>query len=126
MSAAWEVNFLEFLQVILNEMASDTELDLGDENDEQPKLRCIFPVIRGGEIGLAMEITVEHLKTDSSQLQLYCMIFDSIPPASLPEMEKIIMRLNEFITLGNFGIYYRSRQVFFNHAYKPILMRMGF
>jgi hypothetical protein len=27
------------------------------------------------------------------------------------------MRLNEFITLGHFGIYYRSRQIFFNHAY---------
>ncbi len=117
MTEQWEANFLEFLQVMLNELASDTQLDLGDENDDQPKLRCIFPVLRGGQVDLAMEITVEHLKAGSSQLQLYCLIFDSIPRASIPEVEKIIMRLNEFITLGNFGVYYRSRQVFFNHAY---------
>ena len=98
-------------------MASDTQLDLGDENDDQPRLRCIFPVLRDGTVDLPMEITVEHLKAGSSQLQLYALIFDSIPQASIPEVEKIIMRLNEFITLGNFGIYYRSRQIFFNHAY---------
>ncbi|NLV16488.1 MAG: hypothetical protein GXY50_04665 [Syntrophomonadaceae bacterium] len=117
MSEQWEVGFLEFLEVILREISSDTQLDLGDENDNQPKLRCIFPGLRGGEAELPMEITVEHLKEGSSQLQLYCMIFDSIPQASIPEVEKIVMRLNEFITLGNFGIYYRSRQIFFNHAY---------
>lgn len=117
MTEQWEVDFLEFLEVLLRELSSDTQLDSGDENDDQPKLRCIFPVLRGGEVDLPMEITVEHLKEGSSQLQLYCLIFDSIPQASIPEVEKIIMRLNEFITLGNFGIYYRSRQIFFNHAY---------
>lgn len=117
MTEQWEANFLAFLQELLKQLASDTQLDLGDENDDQPKLRCIFPVLRGGAIDLPMEITVEHLKAGSSQLQLYCLIFDSIPQAAIPEVEKIIMRLNEFITLGNFGIYYRSRQVFFNHAY---------
>lgn len=113
----WEANFLQFLQEMLDELASDTELDLGDENNDQPVLRGIFPVLRGGEVDLPIEITVEHLKTGSSQLQIYCLIFDSIPQAAIPEVEKIIMRLNEFITLGNFGIYYRSRQIFFNHAY---------
>lgn len=117
MTEPWEASFLEFLQVMFNELASDTELDLGDEDDDQPKLRCIFPMLRGGEVDLPMEITVEHLKPDSSQLQLYMMLFDSIPEAAISEVERIIMRLNEFITLGNFGIYYRSRQVFFNHAY---------
>jgi len=117
MSEPWEAGFLEFLETVLREMASDTQLDLGDENDDQPKLRCIFPVLRGGEVELPVEITIEHLKEGSSQLQIYCMIFDSIPQAAIPEVEKIIMRLNEFLTLGNFGIYYRSRQVFFNHAY---------
>ncbi len=117
MTEPWEASFLEFMQVLINEMASDTQLDLGDENDGQPVLRCMLPVFRNGEVELPMEITVEHLKAGSSQLQIYCMIFDSIPEASIPEVEKIIMRLNEFLTLGNFGIYYRSRQIFFNHAY---------
>lgn len=92
-------------------------MDLGDENDDQPKLRCIFRVLRDGQVDLPMEITVEHLKTGSSQLQLYCMIFDSIPKAAISEVEKIIMRLNEFMVLGNFGIYYKGKQIFFNHAY---------
>jgi hypothetical protein len=117
MTEQWETNFLETLEELLCQFASDTQLDLGDENDDQPRLRCIFPVLRDGQVELPMEITVEHLKTDSSQLQLYCMIFDSIPQASIHEVEKIIMRLNEFITLGSFGIYYSSRQIFFNHAY---------
>jgi hypothetical protein len=117
MTEPWEVSFLEFMQVVINEMASDTQLDLGDEKDDQPALRCILPGFRDGEVELPMEITVEHLKAGSSQLQMYCLIFDSIPAAAISEVEKIIMRLNEFITLGNFGIYYRSRQVFFNHAY---------
>ena len=117
MTEQWEADFLQFLEVLLRELSSDTHLDLGDEHDDQPKLRCILPGLRGGQVELPMEITVEHLKAGSSQLQLYCMIFDSIPPAAIPEVEKIIMRLNEFITLGSFGIYYRSRQIFFNHAY---------
>ncbi|HWQ72577.1 MAG TPA: hypothetical protein VN370_09695 [Desulfitobacteriaceae bacterium] len=117
MTEQWEANFLEILEELLRQIASDTQLDLGDENDDQPRLRCIFPVLRDGQVDLPMEITVEHLKAGSSQLQLYCMIFDSIPQAAIPEIEKIIMRLNEFITLGSFGIYYRSRQIFFNHAY---------
>jgi Family of unknown function (DUF1790). len=117
MTEQWEGNFLEFLEGLLRQISSDTQLDLGDENDDQPRLRCIFPMLRNGQVDLPTEITVEHLKAGSSQLQLYCMIFDSIPQAAIPEVEKIIMRLNEFITLGNFGIYYKSRQIFFNHAY---------
>lgn len=117
MAEQWEADFLGILEELLSQLASDTQLDLGDENDNQPRLRCIFPMLRGGQVDLPVEITVEHLKADSSQLQLYCMIFDSIPQAAIPEVEKIIMRLNEFITLGCFGIYYRSRQIFFNHAY---------
>ena len=117
MTEQWEVNFLEFLEGLLRQIASDTQLDLGDENDDQPRLRCIFSVLRDGQVDLPMEITVEHLKTGTSQLQLYCMIFDSIPQVAIHEVEKIIMRLNEFITLGSFGIYYSSRQIFFNHAY---------
>ena len=117
MAEQWEAGFLEFLEVLLRKLSSDTQLDLGDENDDQPRLRCILPVLRDGQVELPMEITVEHLKEESSQLQIYCMLFDSIPMAAIPEVEKIIMRLNEFITLGNFGIFYRSRQIFFNHAY---------
>jgi len=30
----WEANFLQFLQEMLDELASDTELDLGDENND--------------------------------------------------------------------------------------------
>ncbi|NLL19933.1 MAG: hypothetical protein GX262_13110 [Clostridia bacterium] len=117
MAEHWEAGFLGFLEVVLREISSDTQLDLGDQEDDQPVLRCILPVLRGGQVELPMEITVEHLKEGSSQLQIYCLLFDSIPPAAVPEVEKIIMRLNEFITLGHFGIYYRSRQIFFNHAY---------
>lgn len=117
MAEQWEADFLEFLEVVLCEISSDTQLDLGDEDDDQPVLRCILPVLRDGEVELPMEITMEHLTEGSSQLQFYCMIFDSIPLAAVPEVEKIVMRLNEFITLGNFGIYYRSCQIFFNHAY---------
>lgn len=117
MAEQWEAAFLEFLETLLRELSSDTQLDLGDENDDQPKLRCILPVLRDGQVELPMEITVEHLKAGSSQLQIYCMIFDNISSAAISEIEKIIMRLNEFIALGNFGIYYRSRQIFFNHAY---------
>ena len=65
MSEPWEANFLEILQVMLNELASDTQLDLGDENYDQPVLRGIFPVLRGGEVDLPIEITVEHLKAGS-------------------------------------------------------------
>lgn len=117
MAEQWEAGFLELLEELLRELSSDTQLSLGDEKDEQPVLRCILPVLRGGQVEIPMEITVEHLKAGSSQLQIYCMIFHSVPPAAIPEVEKIIMRLNEFITLGHFGIYYRSRQIFFNHAY---------
>lgn len=117
MTEQWEADFLMVLEGLLRQLATDTQLDLGDENDDQPKLRCIFPMIRDGQVELPVELTVEHLKDGSSQLQIYAMIFDSVPQAAIPELEKIIMRLNEFITLGNFGIYYRSRQVFFNHAY---------
>lgn len=117
MTEQWEADFLGLLEQLLGPITSETQLDLGDENDDQPKLRCIFPVIRNGQVELPVEITVEHLKTGSSQLQVYCMIFDSIPEAAIHEIEKIIMRLNEFLTLGNFGIYYRGRQIFFNHAY---------
>lgn len=117
MAEQWEASFLEFLEMVLSEIASGTQLDLGDETDDQPVLRCILPVLRGGEAELPMEITVEHLREESSQLQIYCLLFDNIPQAALPEVEKIIMRLNEFITLGHFGIYYGRRQIFFNHAY---------
>jgi len=117
MAEQWEASFLEFVETVLREIASDTQLDLGDEENDQPVLRCILPVLRRGAVELPVEITVEHLWEGSSQLQIYCLLFDSVPPAALPEVEKIILRLNEFITLGHFGIYYRSRQIFFNHAY---------
>ena len=101
MAEQWEAGFLELLEDVLRELTSDTQLSLGDEQDEQPVLRLILPVLRGGQVELPMEITVEHLKAGSSQLQIYCLIFDSVPPAAIPEVEKIIMRLNEFITLGH-------------------------
>ncbi len=114
MAENWEYEFLKVIGEALEEVSNGVQLS-GDE--DKPVLAIHMPMLSDQTLNLPLEISVEHILPSTSQIQMYALICSDVPEETITAVEKLLHRLNEFLCVGNFAIFYGRNQVFYNYGY---------
>ncbi len=113
MSEKWEIEYLELLKNIFSQKVLSADIE---ELEGKPSLvLTLHSPVKGDMVDI--QFTIEHLIENTDQMQIMTSMFTGVEESKIGGLEKIIMKLNEFLTLGNIGIFYEAGQIFYNHAF---------
>ncbi|MBE6611248.1 MAG: hypothetical protein E7632_02045 [Ruminococcaceae bacterium] len=119
MAEIWENNYLALLAEVIGAKADDygiREVLLSEE--EECSVLTLIPDLPEEEYpGVEFRFTIEHILEGTAQLQIMVSMYNGVPAEKLPEAEKVIARINEFLILGHAAIFYAGGLIFYSHAF---------